>query len=102
MVINCQNWIEKVLNIFYFFSEDIAETTVAWYAWYYKPITVPASEIENIASLIPGRLDVLSQYLLNRKWAEYNVTNLEVMTDPHYIAGWDQDRKMEYQTCPFN
>ena len=94
MVINCQNWIEKVLNVFYIFSEDIAETITAWYAWYYKPITVPASEIENIASLIPGRLDVLSQYLLNRKWAEYNVTNLEVMTEEY--------RKIEKAyTCPY-
>ena len=87
---------ESILKYFSIFSEDVSETVTAWYAWYHKPSTVPASEIENIAALIPSRLDVLSQYLLSRKWAEYNSNNKEVMTlhEPHYIGGWERYEKL--------
>ena len=78
------------------FSEDVSESIIAWYAWYHKPSTVPATEIENIAALIPKRLDVLSQYLLSGKWAEYNVTHMEVtaMQEPHYIGGEEHYAKL--------
>ena len=57
---------------------------------------MPASEIENIAALIPNRLNVLSQYLLSGKWAEHNVTHLEVTTmqEPHYIVGGEHYAKL--------
>ena len=57
---------------------------------------MPASEIENIAALIPNRLNVLSQYLLSGKWAEHNVTHLEVTTmqEPNYIVGWEHFAKL--------
>ena len=80
---------------FSIFREDVAESIIPWYAWYHKPSTVASSEIESIAALIPNRLNVLSQYLLSGKWAEYDFTNMEHMTmqEPHYIGGGEQYAK---------
>ena len=46
--------------------EDVAETSVAWYAWFYKPSTVPQSVIDLIGAAIPNRLKVFSELLKNQ------------------------------------
>ena len=70
------------------YSEDVSETITAWYAWNYKPTTVPESDINTIDALIPNRLNVLSEYFLNQKWAKTNADLIKEnnMKEPHVIG----------------
>ena len=80
------------------FSEDVSETVNAWYAWYYKPNTVPEADINMITGLIPARLNFFSEYIMNienndKKWKNWiqleDVKNVEndVYEKPHIIGG---------------
>ena len=52
------------------FSEDVAESFPAWWAWHFKPKSVDQSDINTVASTIPNRLKLFERLYKSGKFNE--------------------------------